>query len=57
MSGLLPQYVSVGAVGLAAWLMLSAGAAKGRLVVRQAAHCAACGRRLTKNPCHCTRSS
>jgi hypothetical protein len=41
----------------AAWLMVRAGAAKHQLVIRTRGHCAACGRRLTKGACPCTRQA
>lgn len=41
----------------AAWLMVRAGQAKKLLATKRARHCAACGRRLGRDPCPCWDST
>jgi hypothetical protein len=48
------QWAGIAATGLAAWLMIAAGASKNAVQLRAPAHCAACGRRLARNRCRCT---
>jgi hypothetical protein len=42
---------------VAGWLMVRAGAAKGKVAVRTPSRCAACGRRRTRGGCDCTNVS
>jgi hypothetical protein len=50
----LTQVVSMSSTAGAAWLMVRAGTAKRRIVVRTPSRCAACGKRRTGGSCDCT---
>jgi hypothetical protein len=49
------SFVAISTAG-AAWLMVKAGAAKKTLSVKAPGRCAACGRRLSRGRCLCTRT-
>ncbi len=52
----LPHYAGVICAAAAAWLMIRAGVIKDMLRLKVEARCSACGRRLGRGPCPCSRT-
>ena len=48
------QSFSAVSTAAVAWLMIRLGASKGRLAVKVANRCAACGRKRTRGRCRCS---